>query len=216
MDVEKEVLEDLTKPVGAVQEKWKLLPHFLRMRGLMRQHIDSFDNFINVEIKKIVAAKSNFEVRSEADPKFFLRYTDIYIGTPNIEEEAFVTSNGLYINACAGQGLRTDITLHVSAVTPFQCRLRDCTYSAPIYVNVRYTRQRQLVTKNGVQIGRIPIMLRSEKCVLRGKSNEELAELKECCYDPGGYFVIKGVEKVILMQEQLSKVQFTLFIGVMC
>lgn len=39
-----------------------------------------------------------------------------------------------------------------------------------------------------------------------GKSEEELAELKECCYDPGGYFVIKGVEKVILMQEQLSKV----------
>ena len=40
-----------------------------------------------------------------------------------------------------------------------------------------------------------------------GKSDEELAELKECCYDPGGYFVIKGVEKVILMQEQLSKVR---------
>jgi DNA-directed RNA polymerase III subunit RPC2 len=92
------------------------------------------------------------------------------------------------------------------AVTPFQCRLRDCTYSAPLYVNIRYTRQRQIVTKNGVQIGRIPIMLRSEKCVLTGKSEEELAELKECVYDPGGYFVIKGVEKVMLMQEQLSKV----------
>jgi DNA-directed RNA polymerase III subunit RPC2 len=86
--------DDLLKPIKSVEEKWKLLPHFLRMRGLMRQHIDSFDNFINVEIKKIVAAKSNCEVRSEADPKFFLRYTDIYIGTPNIEEEAFVTSNG--------------------------------------------------------------------------------------------------------------------------
>lgn len=73
-------------------------------------------------------------------------------------------------------------------------------------MNIRYTRQRQIVTKNGVQIGRIPIMLRSEKCVLSNKSEEELAELKECVYDPGGYFVIKGVEKVILMQEQLSKV----------
>jgi DNA-directed RNA polymerase III subunit RPC2 len=183
MESDQETMEELLKPVGSVQEKWKLLPHFLKMRGLMRQHIDSFDNFIGVEIKNVVAAKSNFEVRSEADPKFFLRYTDIYIGTPNIEEEAFVTSN----------------------VTPFQCRLRDCTYSAPIFVNVRYTRQRQMVTKNGVQIGRIPIMLRSDKCCLRGKSDEELAELKECCYDPGGYFVIKGVEKVILMQEQLSK-----------
>ena len=29
--------------------------------------------------------------------------------------------------------------------------------------------------------------------------------MKECPYDPGGYFIIKGTEKVILMQEQLSK-----------
>jgi DNA-directed RNA polymerase beta subunit len=49
-------------------------------------------------------------------------------------------------------------------------------------------------------------MLRSQKCALYGKSDEEIAELKECMYDPGGYFVVKGVEKVILMQEQMSKV----------
>ena len=179
-----ESLDELTKPIGAVEEKWKLLPHFLRMRGLMRQHIDSFNHFINVDIKQIVAAKSNHEVRSEADPKFYLRYTDIYVGEPNLEEEAFVTSN----------------------VTPFQCRLRDCTYSAPLFVNVRYTRQKQIVIKTGVQIGRIPIMLRSEKCILTSKTDAQLAELKECLYDPGGYFVVKGVEKVILMHEQLSKV----------
>jgi DNA-directed RNA polymerase III subunit RPC2 len=176
--------EELTKPIKTVEEKWKLLPHFLRMRGLMRQHIDSFDHFVNVDIKQIVAAKSNQEIRSEADPNFFLRYTDIYVGEPNLEEEAFVTTNA----------------------TPFQCRLRDCTYSAPLFVNVRYTRQRQIVTKNGIQIGRIPIMLRSEKCILNGKSPLELAALKECEHDPGGYFVVKGNEKVILMQEQLSKV----------
>lgn len=68
-------LDELTKPIKAVEEKWKLLPHFLRMRGLMRQHIDSFNHFLNVDIKQIVAARSNFEVTSEADPKFFLRYT---------------------------------------------------------------------------------------------------------------------------------------------
>ena len=91
-------INELTKPIKAVEEKWKLLPHFLRMRGLMRQHIDSFDYFVNVDIKQIVAARSNCEVRSEADPKFFLRYTDIYVGEPNLEEEAFVTSNGIVVN----------------------------------------------------------------------------------------------------------------------
>ena len=49
-------------------------------------------------------------------------------------------------------------------------------------------------------------MLRSDRCVLTNKSPEELAGLKECEYDPGGYFIVKGNEKVILMHEQLSKV----------
>jgi len=176
-------LDDLTAPIKDVEEKWKLLPHFLRMRGLMRQLIDSFNHFINVDIKQIVAARSNFEVRSEADPRFFLRYTDIYVGEPSLDEDSFNT---------------------VTA-TPFQCRLRDCTYSAPLFVDVRFTREKKIVVKRGVQVGRIPIMLRSERCVLNGKTDEEMEQAKECMYDPGGYFIIKGVEKVILMHEQLSK-----------
>lgn len=38
-----------------------------------------------------------------------------------------------------------------------------------------------------------------------GKSPAELACMKECPLDPGGYFIVKGAEKVILMQEQMSK-----------
>jgi len=48
-------------------------------------------------------------------------------------------------------------------------------------------------------------MLRSSRCILTGKSEEQLARLGECPLDPGGYFVVKGTEKVILIQEQLSK-----------
>jgi DNA-directed RNA polymerase III subunit RPC2 len=32
-----------------------------------------------------------------------------------------------------------------------------------------------------------------------------VAKLGECPYDPRGYFVVKGVEKVILIHEQLAK-----------
>ena len=122
-------------------------------------------------------------MRSEADPKFLLKYTDVYVGEPSVEEDSYTWRD----------------------VTPFECRLRDCTYSAPIYVNVLYTRGKQVVRSEGVQIGRIPVMLRSSRCVLRHQDAARLAELKECPFDPGGYFVVKGVEKVILMQEQLSK-----------
>ena len=170
-------------PIGSIKDKWRLLPHFLKIRSLMRQHIDSFDYLVNVELKQIVQSPSAREIRSEHDPNFYLRYTDCWLGEPSLEEDSYA----------------------VSTATPFQCRLRDCTYSAPIYVNVRYTRGRQIVVKRKVKIGQMPIMLRSQKCILNGKSEQDLARMKECPYDPGGYFVVKGVEKVILIQEQLSK-----------
>lgn len=42
----------------------------------------------------------------------------------------------------------------------------------------------------------MPIMLKSNKCVLYGKDEDELAKVGECPLDPGGYFVVKGNEKV--------------------
>jgi DNA-directed RNA polymerase III subunit RPC2 len=137
-------------PVGSLKEKWRLLPYFLRLRSLLRQHIDSFDHFVNVEMKAIVHSPSANEIRSDHDPKFYLRYENCWVGEPNIEEESYSTTTS----------------------TPFQCRLRDATYSAPIYVNVRYTRGRQIVVKRNVIIGRMPIMLRSKNCVLSGNKSD--------------------------------------------
>ena len=99
----------------------------------------------------------------------------------------------------------------VGEVTPQQCRLRDMTYSAPISVDVEYTRGKEIVVKKGkngqgaITIGRMPLMLRSDRCVLKGQGEEALARLGECPLDPGGYFIVRGTEKVILIQEQLSK-----------
>lgn len=79
------------------------------------------------------------------------------------------------------------------------------TYYAPIKVSVEYTCGSSIICNNDVTIGRLPIMLRSSNCVLHGKSEAELSALGECPYDPGGYFVVRGTERVILIQEQLSK-----------
>jgi DNA-directed RNA polymerase III subunit RPC2 len=53
-----------------------------------------------------------------------------------------------------------------------------------------------MIKRRGEPIGRLPIMLRSNKCVLKGKSEAKLADMSECPLDPGGYFVVKGTEKV--------------------
>ena len=164
------------------QDKWRLLPEFLKVRGLVKQHIDSFNYFVEVDIKKVVLAKSNYEIRSENYSNFYLRYEDVYIGQPEIVQDMITTN-----------------------ITPQECRLRDLTYAAPIFVNVRYTKGKFSYRKTNLPIGRIPVMLRSSKCVLDKKSDADLAKLRECPYDPGGYFVVKGSEKVILIQEQLSK-----------
>lgn len=54
--------------------------------------------------------------------------------------------------------------------------------------------------RKNVKIGRMPIMIGSSRCHLRNKTEKELAQLHECPYDPRGYFVINGTEKVILIQ----------------
>lgn len=45
----------------------------------------------------------------------------------------------------------------------------------------------------------MPIMLGSNKCNLTGRSENEILSFGECPYDPRGYFVVKGDEKVILI-----------------
>ncbi|XP_050307639.1 DNA-directed RNA polymerase III subunit RPC2 [Anthonomus grandis grandis] len=177
------------KPIKEIEEKWKLVPAFLKVKGLVKQHIDSFNYFINVEIKKIVEA--NNRVTCDADPLFYIKYTNVHVGTPDVDE-------GFNIS---------------KATTPHECRLRDMTYSAPISVDIEYTRGTQRVAKTGLLIGRMPIMLKSSNCVLSNKSEFELAKMNECPLDPGGYFVVKGQEKVILIQEQLSKNRMLVEVG---
>ncbi|ESO92257.1 hypothetical protein LOTGIDRAFT_233244 [Lottia gigantea] len=151
--------EKLAAPVKTVEDKWKLLPAFLKVKGLVKQHIDSFNYFINVEIKKIMRA--NEKITSDADPNFYLKYLNIYVGMPDVEE---------------GFNITKPISPHETA---------DMIHSLAVVL--------------------MPIMLRSSNCVLTNKSPAEMAKLNECPMDPGGYFITRGAEKVILIQEQLSK-----------
>ncbi|OMO89727.1 RNA polymerase, beta subunit, protrusion [Corchorus olitorius] len=173
--------QKLAAPIKSAVDKYQLV------RGLVKQHLDSFNYFVNTGIKKIVRA--NAMIVSDVDPSIFLRFKDVRIGEPSM------TINGVS-----------------EKINPHACRLSDMTYAAPILVNIEYTQgsrgvkmKAETVHKNDLVIGRMPIMLRSCCCVLYGKDEAELARLGECPLDPGGYFIIKGTEKVMLIQEQLSK-----------
>ena len=134
--------------------------------------------------------KANQRILSDIDPRFFIEYNNIYLGRPTRQEEDYADMSRFRWE---------------STVTPNECRQRDTSYSAPIMVDVSYWRGVRTVRRKGIVIGRLPVMLRSNRCILTNKSEDEMADVRECPLDPGGYFIVNGTEKVILVQEQISK-----------
>ncbi|KAJ8910607.1 hypothetical protein NQ315_003335 [Exocentrus adspersus] len=94
-------------------------------------------------------------------------------------------------------------------IFPNEARLRDLTYGSPLFIDVTKTQ----IDENGkedvheypkVPLGTMPIMLRSSYCVSNGLSDRDLIQLGECPYDQGGYFIVNGTEKVLVVQERLA------------
>lgn len=77
--------------------------------------------------------EANDKVTCDADPLFYIKYTNVYVGTPDVDEGFNITK----------------------PTTPHECRLRDMTYSAPITVDIEYTRGNQRVSRSGLLIGRL-------------------------------------------------------------
>ena len=173
----------LYSPISKLEDKWALVPAFLQVRGFMKQHIDSFNYFTDIEMKNIIRSTLNYKVKSNINPNFSLIYRDIHIGKPSIRDD-----------------------FRNIDITPHECRLRNLTYSADILIDIIYTIDGNIkkMQKN-ICIGKMPIMLGSNHCHLKGKNFKELTALKECPYDPRGYFIINGVEKIMLIQEQMSQ-----------
>lgn len=171
-------------------QNYELIKLFFKDKSLVRQHIDSFNYFIEHDIRSIMEA--NNIVDSDIDHTFYLKYLNIRVGAPSVADNMIETH-----------------------AFPLECRNRNLTYSANIYVDVEYVRNKQVVTKRDLCMGRIPIMLRSSRCLLADSAtdciesmstrNKRIRDSQECFLDNGGYFIIQGIERVILIQEQLSK-----------
>ncbi|UYV64305.1 POLR3B [Cordylochernes scorpioides] len=161
-----------------IKGKSPIVESFIEEYGFISHHLDSFDRFVDKGLKNIIKNNKYFE--NEA---FSLEYLAIGVEKPTFIE---------------GMGIEDKIT-------PQECRLRDITYAGRIWADIEYSFGNQSAKRARVTLGRLPIMLRSKLCHLYGASKDEMFQMKECPLDPGGYFIINGTEKVILMQEQLSK-----------
>ncbi|MFH1290822.1 MAG: DNA-directed RNA polymerase subunit B'' [Nanoarchaeota archaeon] len=160
-----------------VKKKNILVEKYLEQHSLVESNILSFNDFIENRIQQIVEEINESLVDQDVEIKF----GKVRIGKPNIIE-----ADG-----------------SVSVITPIAAKLRNLTYAAPVYVelSVKYENQTE---SSEVEVGRIPIMVRSSRCNTYGMSKEELRDNYMDPLDQGGYFIINGNERVIVMSEDLA------------
>ncbi|CAN8074280.1 unnamed protein product [Agarophyton chilense] len=83
-------------------------------------------------------------------------------------------------------------------IYPSECRRTGASYLGDLYgcFTIKYGKNEER-TIPSQRLARIPIMVKSVACYLRGKSRKELRELGEEEYEAGGFFIVNGAEKVL-------------------
>jgi DNA-directed RNA polymerase subunit B len=166
-------------------DRWRLMLSFFEEKGLVRQHLDSYNSFIEERLQEIVDEQGVIETDIE---NFYVKLGKIEVGDPTITEADGSTK----------------------IIGPTETRLRNLTYSAPMYLEmtpiwkVPGTDIKTPDETIRVYIGRMPIMLKSNRCPLSKIKDEQLLEINEDLRDPGGYFIINGSERVLVTQEDLA------------
>jgi len=85
------------------------------------------------------------------------------------------------------------------SVHPYQCRLTGSTYTIPLFVTVKIMLDDSQVSNKSFPIGEIPLMLQSNRCLLRqaAVTGVPLSVHNEDDFEPGGYFIVNGLEKIL-------------------
>ena len=214
--------------VGMTQEDaWVVIESFFQQNGLVRQQLDSFNEFVESTMLEIVEEEPDIVVEPQAQHRPGDE-VETRMAAENYESNQVDTEEG------AGEGgvkkvykisfgqiylsrpMFTEASGDANQIFPRECRLRNLTYAAPLYADVTKTMklidvntntevgQQQVETHAKVFLGMIPVMLRSKYCALYEHTPRQAADVGECEFDQGGYFVINGTEKVLIAQERMA------------
>ena len=203
-------------------DPWIIIDTYFRDTSYYKsQHqIDSFDEFVFSKengIDNIIRRENPFILyKGDKGGKNFSYEMRIYFGETLDEstgepvedkENIFTSSPGIYDSE----------KQTMKYMYPNEARLKGLTYSTDVFCNigVHYILhdESKSVVRNfeRVDLGKIPIMIHSKMCLLHNLDSIKLTEFGECPYDQGGYFIVKGKEKVMLSQEK--KVNNILYIN---
>jgi len=185
---------------------WKIIDKYFNdnPNNLVAHHLESYNEFFNNGINRIFRENNPIrfiEREDETDSKdtskrnecmLFLGGKDgskIYFGKPIIYDDN-----------------------HAHYMYPNDARLRNMTYGATIHYDVDidfiyYKGDEKIehsITLNKIYLGRFPIMLQSDLCILNSLNKDVRFNMGECKNDYGGYFIIDGKEKVVIPQEKFA------------
>jgi DNA-directed RNA polymerase II subunit RPB2 len=160
-----------------------LLQHYLQSEGFGDHHIEAFDSWIFRSAHRNVSGRMlEFPVEDASGERRQVHFENVRIFKPRYTRDGKVVP-----------------------MTPKLAREQGVTYGSDWYVDlVMYKGGRVIDRRPDVCIGNVPTMLKSRNCILHGRTPRELAMFGEDPKDPGGYFVVSGGEKVVLLQEQLA------------
>ncbi len=100
----------------------------------------------------------------------------------------------------------------IEPMFPSDARHRNLTYSVKIIADITQLQEKiDIITDRkqetitgveeiGVPIATLPLMMRSKYCSLNQYKGNDL---NECDFNPGGYFIVNGSEKVVICQERM-------------
>jgi DNA-directed RNA polymerase II subunit RPB2 len=181
-----------------------MYPNEARLRNMtyaMTIHYDVEVEFIDIleegELPKAVAPSgvrlSTENSDSEEDDKY-----ENFKANPKDES----------LNGLSGGGPKAPVKkpfkkpkIKKDAITPKETgEMRELTEKSMISKNV----QKTSMILEKVYLGRFPIMVQSDFCILGGLSPDLRFQMGECRNDHGGYFIIDGKEKIIIPQEKFA------------
>ena len=188
------------------EEPWAMINSYFsgkHLKQLVKHQIESYNDFINYQIQRTISMFNPVHIKSDQDYdqefkkyklEIFITFENFNIYRPQIHE-----NNGA-----------------TKLMFPEEARNRNFTYAgnATVDMNIKYVIRRgpkleseEIVYKlmSKINIGKIPIMLKSSICILEQYKHIAPVVSGECRMDSGGYFIINGSEKTCLGQERAAE-----------
>jgi len=161
---------------------------FFKEKGLVRQHLDSYNKFIDHGIQEVVDETGEINIEIPEMP-YSIKLGQLWIIDPQSK------ISGTYITEVDG-------TKH--EIFPMEARFRNLTYAAPLALEMTPIIDGREQEPELVLIGNLPVILKSKLCILSQLTPEELIEHGEDPNDSGGYFIVNGSERVVIAMEDLA------------